>query len=90
MGDVEKAKNLEQLGDAAQKLYASSFDSYQKAALGFWEQATGAKPFDAESVAKGFQLWAGTVAKDLGTAATIYDKWVQILTDEPVPPGDDT
>jgi hypothetical protein len=77
---IEDAQNLEQLGDMAQALYSSSFDSYQKVSIAYWETITGARPVDTEACAKNIQLWMGTVAKDLGTATAVWDKWMQILT----------
>jgi hypothetical protein len=87
MGKIEDAKNLQELGDAVQALATSSFDSYQKAWLSWFESMTGAKPFSSEECGKNLQLMAGTAAKDMSTANLAWQKAMQIMTPPPPPPG---
>lgn len=83
MGTIDEAESFEELGEAVKAIAGASFDSYQKVSLSCFETLTGAKPFDAEASVKDMQLWAGTMAKDLGAMTVMWQKAVQILTPPP-------
>lgn len=85
MAKIEDAKSVQELGDAVQALAATSFDSYQKVSVSFFESMTGAKPFSSDECGKNLQLWAGTMAKDISTMNLAWQKAMQIMTPPPGP-----
>lgn len=78
MAGVQDAKSIKELSDAALVLYNQSLAVYHRLSLDAMERATGAKPFDANEVAKDLTTFWGTVARDMGNLSMVWQQVARI------------
>ena len=78
MAGVQDAKSVKELSDAALTLFNQSVDVYHRLSLAAWERATGAKPFDADEVAKDATTLFGTIARDMGNLSMVWQQVARI------------
>jgi hypothetical protein len=87
MAGVQDAKSIKELSDAALVLYNSSVAVYHQLNLAAWERATGAKPFDADEVAKDVTTFMGTIARDMGNLNMVWQTVARIAAPPAGPPA---
>jgi hypothetical protein len=78
MAGVQDAKSVKELSDAALTLFNQSVDVYHRLNLAAWERATGARPLDADEVAKDATTFFGTVARDMGNLSMVWQQVARI------------
>jgi hypothetical protein len=83
---IEDAKDIKQLSDEAMALLQASLRTYQEVGVRAWERATGSRAYDQDEVAKDTTTVVGTMARDLGNAAMVWQTLARIAA--PAPAGE--
>ena len=78
MAGLHDAKDIKQLSDESRVLYDASVDVYHRLNLSMWEMATGAKQLDMDEVAKNITTFWGTIARDVGNLAMLWQQVARV------------